>query len=58
MIGAGDFLLDRVRKHLDQQTWKAAEDKPEVVLATLGNDAGFIGAAGSAWRAWQDGKLD
>ncbi|MHC4609997.1 MAG: ROK family protein [Planctomycetota bacterium] len=46
MSAAGDVLIDGVRAHLKQQRWSLAEDIPEVVLATLGNDAGVIGAAG------------
>ncbi len=45
MSAAGDFLLDGVRKHLERETWSLHIDAPEVVLATLGNDAGVIGAA-------------
>ncbi|MFQ6048400.1 MAG: ROK family protein [Phycisphaerae bacterium] len=57
MIGAGAFLLDRVRKHFDQQTWTVAQDRPEIALATLGNEAGLIGAAGAARLAHQQGQL-
>ncbi|HUW84388.1 MAG TPA: ROK family glucokinase [Phycisphaerae bacterium] len=56
MIGAGDFLLDRVRKHAEAMTWHAADDLPEIIFATLGNDAGLIGAAGSAHAAWREGE--
>ncbi len=48
MIGAGDRLLEPVRKYFLELTWKAAEDYPSIDFATLGNDAGFIGAAGLA----------
>lgn len=48
MIGAGSYLLDPVRKYFLEMTWKAAKDYPEISFATLGNDAGFIGAAGLA----------
>jgi len=48
MIGAGEHLLEPVRKYFRELTWKAAEDFPSIELATLGNDAGFIGAAGLA----------
>lgn len=57
MTGAGDFLLARVRKHFAEQTWQAAEDGPEITFAALGNEAGFIGAAGAAWLEWRDGEL-
>lgn len=47
---AGDFLLDKVRRHITQQRWTLFEDIPEVALATLGYDAGVIGAAALAWE--------
>lgn len=50
MSQAGDFLLDEVRGHLEQQKWSLHDDLPEVTLATLGVDAGVIGAAGLAWQ--------
>ncbi len=50
MSQAGDFLLDNVRRHLDQQKWSLHDDLPAVTLATLGYDAGVIGAAGLAWQ--------
>jgi glucokinase len=48
MIGAGKYLLDPVRKYFLEFTWKAAQDYPQIEFATLGNDSGFIGAAGLA----------
>lgn len=51
LIAAGDFLLRRVRKHARALTWKLLDDLPEIGFATLGNDAGFIGAAGCAAEA-------
>jgi len=48
MIGAGAYLLEPVRKFFLELTWKAAQDYPQIEFATLGNDAGFIGAAGLA----------
>ncbi len=48
MIGAGKYLLEPVRKYFLEFTWKAAQDYPDIDFATLGNDAGFIGAAGLA----------
>ena len=41
---AGDFLLDKLRRHYARFMVMAAE-KPEIKLATLGNDAGIYGAA-------------
>ena len=55
MSRAGDFLLDRVRFHLDAQKWHLHSDLPEVVLGQLDNNAGVIGAAGCALRSYADG---
>jgi len=46
MSEAGDFLLGPVRRHLQAQRWKLLDDVPQVVRATLGLNAGVIGAAG------------
>lgn len=56
LIAAGDFLLDRVCAHAKKLTWNLLNDLPEVRFATLGNDAGFIGAAGCAWDAHRTGQ--
>ena len=45
LIGAGDQLLTPIRAHFERQVWKVAEDFPRIELATLGDDAGVIGAA-------------
>ncbi len=55
LIAAGDFLLDPIRKYFSELTWQLFDDAPEIAFATLGNDAGFIGAAGRAWDAYQTG---
>ena len=55
MIAAGDFLLEPVRKYARELAWKLMDDRPEICFATLGNDAGFIGAAGCAWQADRTG---
>ncbi len=44
----GDALLGRVQKFFQKHYWKAAPSHMRIVLATLGNKAGFIGAAGLA----------
>lgn len=41
---AGDFLLDKLRRHFNDYTIMAV-NKPEIKLATLGNDAGIYGSA-------------
>lgn len=55
LIAAGDFLLEPVRRHFRELTWKLLDDFPDIRFATLGNDAGFIGAAGCAWAADRTG---
>lgn len=44
MTLAGNMLFDRIKHHLQKYNWKLADPVP-VVSATLGNTAGFIGAA-------------
>ncbi|MFO0973272.1 MAG: ROK family protein [Phycisphaerae bacterium] len=51
MSGAGVDLVERVRKHFSRMMWPDIGDRPEIVLATLGNDAGLIGAAWLALEA-------
>ncbi|MBI1372041.1 MAG: ROK family protein [Phycisphaera sp.] len=48
MAHAGDALLSRVRATFDRRTWHVREERVTLTLATLFNDAGFIGAAGMA----------
>jgi len=55
LIAAGDFLLEPIKTHFQTLTWKLLEDYPEICFATLGNDAGLIGAAGCAWEAHRTG---
>jgi len=57
MIAAGDVLLEPIRRKAAEMTWKAADDLPEILFASLGNDAGFIGAAGCAWLAREEGEI-
>jgi len=45
MSAAGADLLNPVREHFERQMWADIGDRPEIVLAELGNDAGFVGAA-------------
>jgi glucokinase len=56
LIAAGDFLLNPVRMYFRQLTWHLLEDFPEILVATLGNDAGLIGAAGCAFEACRTGE--
>jgi glucokinase len=55
LIAAGDFLLEPIRRYAREITWKLLDDLPQILFATLGNDAGFIGAAGCAWQADKTG---
>jgi glucokinase len=49
MVGAGNHLLDPVRKfYTDLQGHIFRKVCSSIVLAKLGNDAGFVGAAGAA----------
>ncbi len=58
MIAAGEeVLLNPIRNKAAELTWKAADDLPEITFATLGNDAGLIGAAGCAWLGRQEGEI-
>ena len=45
LINAGQRLLEPVQTHFDQLSWKIAPDAPRIAFATLGTDAGTIGAA-------------
>ena len=50
MSQAGGFLLDRVKKHHASLQWTLHDDAPDIALASLGYDAGVIGAAGLVWK--------
>ncbi|MFR8318595.1 MAG: ROK family protein, partial [Catenibacillus sp.] len=41
---AGQYLIDAVRKHFQEKAFHAHKNT-EFALATLGNDAGMVGAA-------------
>jgi len=55
MAKAGDDLLAPLHKHYYDLHWTATEPMSQIVLASLGNDAGSIGAAGVAWQAFGNG---
>jgi glucokinase len=57
MIAAGDVLLDEIRRFFDQHIWTIKKESIEICFATLGEDAGIIGAAALAQHAKQQGKL-
>ncbi|MCH7871362.1 MAG: ROK family protein [Planctomycetes bacterium] len=48
LIGAGERLLGPVREYFQNLTWKSAADGPHFALATLGGQAGAVGAAALA----------
>lgn len=50
---AGDILVDAVNQYIDRYT-HIAENRGEVILATLGNEAGTAGAAKIAWDACRE----
>lgn len=45
MIAAGDALLDRIRYYFDELIWGLKKETVEICFATVGEDAGIIGAA-------------
>jgi glucokinase len=49
MIAAGEWFLERIRKHVRELAFPVPAAKTELCYASLGADAGFIGAAGCAW---------
>jgi glucokinase len=48
MIAAGDILLDRIKDYFNEQIWSLKKETVEICFATLGEDAGIIGAAALA----------
>ena len=57
MIAAGDSLLDRIKYYFKECVWQLKEETVEICFATLGEDAGIIGAAALARQAKNNGKL-
>lgn len=49
LANAGADILEPVGRHYQAQHWTITDIKTRIDLARLGNDAGFIGAAGAAW---------
>jgi len=52
MTNAGRHLLDPLRRHFSSLHWSITEVKTRIDIATLGDNAGAIGAAGVAWSAF------
>ena len=48
MIAAGDILSNRIRYYFDKHIWPLKKETVEICFATLGEDAGIIGAAALA----------
>lgn len=48
MIAAGDTFLERIQKHVFQLAFPVPAEKVKICYASLGSDAGFIGAAACA----------
>jgi glucokinase len=57
MIGAGDVLLRRIKDFFNEHIWTLKKEMVEICFATLGEDAGIIGAAALALHTKQKGKL-
>ena len=56
MIAAGDVLLNRIKDFFDEHIWALKKETVEICFATLGEDAGIIGAAALARHTEQRGK--
>jgi glucokinase len=54
---AGDFMLDAVRPRVDALTTMVPKGTTQIVIASLGNDAGQVGAATMALRGGLTGAL-
>lgn len=53
----GQEFLHRVRQEFRARTFATLADRVLIAYASLGSDAGFIGAAGCARRAWLAGRM-
>jgi glucokinase len=51
LAAAGEELLAPVTEHFRRLHWSLAAPRTQIVLSTLGTEAGVIGAAALAWRA-------
>jgi len=56
MIAAGDILLEEIKKTFDEHIWKLKKETIDICFATLGEDAGIIGAAALAKDSFADKK--
>ena len=58
MIAAGDILLNRIKDYFNEHIWSLRKEPVEICFATLGEDAGIIGAAALAKQAHDEGKFN
>ncbi|MHC4752060.1 MAG: ROK family protein, partial [Planctomycetota bacterium] len=56
MIAAGDVLLNRIKDFFDKHIWTLKKETVEICFATLGEDAGIIGAAALAQHTYGQEK--
>jgi len=56
MIAAGEPLLSRIQDFFNEYIWTLKKEPVEICFATLGEDAGIIGAAALAKQAKDEGK--
>ena len=56
MIAAGDVLLNRIKDYFNEHIWTLKKEMVEICFATLGEDAGIIGAAALAQHTKEQGK--
>lgn len=52
MIGAGEFIFAPLREYARARAFRRPAEHAEILIAELGADAGIIGAAGLAFRAF------
>ncbi len=51
MIAAGNILLNRIKDYFNEHIWNLKKETVDICFATLGEDAGIIGAAALAMQA-------
>jgi glucokinase len=57
MIAAGESFLERIRNDVRQLAFPVPAERTRIVYATLGSDAGFIGAAACARQVYQRSQV-
>lgn len=56
MIAAGEVLLNRIKDFFNEYIWTLKKEAVEICFATLGEDAGIIGAAALSQHTFGQGK--